>query len=207
MSLSANRKRFIKLHEVGHEVLPWQQELYDLFEDNTFSVSSDAREEFETEASFFASAVLFQTYRFEDELKKLPLSLKSAMVLGDKFGTSKHAAIRRYVEYSPKRCALVVLSNPTRESGISLRNVFYSAKFKKQFGEISFEQMIGLDTPYIQDVVLGKKLHERGLLRYTGESIGFIEFNYHFFNNTYNSFVLIMPKGEHIRSRTSIVVS
>jgi hypothetical protein len=33
----------------------------------------------------------------------------------------------------------------------------------------------------------------------------FVTFEYHFFNNTFNTFILLLPAGEGIKSRTVII--
>src|SRR6266566_1774093 len=96
-----SRKNFVKLHEVGHDACSWQSALGYMDDDKTLDPEAD--EIFEREASFFASCTLFQLERFDEEIVKLPLSIKSAKILGQMFGGSNHAAIRRYVEKSTKR--------------------------------------------------------------------------------------------------------
>lgn len=47
-----SRKNFVKLHEVGHDVLPWQQKCFDVLDDDDESLNFDTHEEFEAEANF-----------------------------------------------------------------------------------------------------------------------------------------------------------
>ena len=70
-SLHVSSKRFVKLHEVGHEAIPWQKAYYDYLEDDELTISLEPNDEFEAEANFFASASLFQLDRFEEESNKL----------------------------------------------------------------------------------------------------------------------------------------
>ena len=64
-----SRKRFVKLHEVGHDVLPWQGDVYRWDDEKTIAPS--VKDIFEREASSFASAVLFQLERFDEEAGRL----------------------------------------------------------------------------------------------------------------------------------------
>ena len=58
------RRNFVKLHEIGHEVLPWQGKCCNILEDDDKTLDLDTQEEFESEANLFASATLFQQERF-----------------------------------------------------------------------------------------------------------------------------------------------
>lgn len=209
-TLHVSSKRFVKLHEVGHEVIPWQKELYDFLEDDRENLLTlDTNDEFESEANFFASAALFQLHRFEDESKKLPLSLNSAIALSKTFGGSIHASLRRYVEKSPKRCALLVLKNPDISSlSCKVRNYFQSTSFSKEFGRINWNPTLDFNYSFVQDYVLNqRKPIQNGSfsLAINGEEKNL--FNYHYFSNSYNGFVLILPLGEKQTSRKKIILS
>ena len=130
-----SRKNFVKLHEVGHDVLPWQQKCFDVLDDDDESLNFDTHEEFEAEANFFASVTLFQHDRFTSAINKYPLDIDTPIQLSTLFGASIHATLRRYVEYSNNRCALLVLEKPSR-CGALLRNKFQSLSFTNTFGEM-----------------------------------------------------------------------
>jgi hypothetical protein len=57
----------------------------------------------------------------------------------------------------------------------------------------------------MKEVKFGAKLHEKGQITLAIASGEFVSFSYHYFYNTYNVFVLLLPPGEKIRSRTTIV--
>ena len=144
-----------------------------------------------------------------EEADKLPLSLGSAMVLAKKFGSSNHAAIRRYVERSAKRCAVLVLERPELMPSFAakVRNYFQSAPFTAAFGQIEWPQACDEDYPFIADLKAGNRLHHKGELAVDLGRAEQTAFRYHFFNNSYNAFVLLLPQGERNFSRTKIVVS
>lgn len=203
-----SRKKFITLHETGHDLLPWQKKLYEYIEDDEYSIDPETKETFEAEASYFASATLFQLDRFEEKLKQLPLALKSAMTLADEFGSSKHAAIRRYVECSNRRCALLVLKdfNKANKNAV-LRNYFQSSNFTSDFGDLTWPETLNVDMPFIEDMIYNKRFHENGTIICKDQNNGLMNFKYHFFNNNYNTFILMMPVGEKNKSRTRIIVN
>lgn len=206
-SVRDSRQNFVKLHEVGHGVLPWQQEILSHLDDDE-KLDGLTDEEFEAEANYFASSTLFQGERFTHEAAKLNLELNTALHLAKTFGGSNHAALRRYVETSQKRCALLVLNNKTSKGGVvacSLRNFIRSSKFEASFGQIIFPETFGYTWSFARDYCFGKRYRNDGEIELITSS-GKVGFTYHFFNNTFNGFVLLFPKGEQGKpSRTKII--
>ena len=204
------RQNFVKLHEVGHQVLPWQREVMQYL-DNDDTLSFTTREEFEAEANYFSSLTLFQQDRFMSEMGKLELNMKSGMMLGKKFGGSVHASLRRMVEQSNKRCALLVLKKnensmfPYELPECGKKDLFQSKKFTEEFGEIYTPDQFGYEWTFVQDFMYGRKYHEGGEVVLNTDN-GPTTFIYHFFNNTYNGFVFLLPEGECQSSRTKILI-
>ncbi len=203
-----NKKRYVKLHEVGHATLPWQKELYEILEDDEINLSAESKEEFELEANYFASSTLFQLDRFIEEMEKLPLEIGSVKVLAKFFGASMHATIRRYVECSRKRCALLVLKDLSlSEMSCKKRDYFQSSKFTEAFGQLKWNDSFGIEWPFVQDYISNRRFHNDGWLTYSINGSKNFSFDYHFFDNTYNAFVLIKPTGEFQSSKTKFVYS
>jgi hypothetical protein len=202
-SLLPGRQHFIKLHETGHHVLPWQASLYEASEDDNVTIDISVKDLYEKEANYFASSMLFQQSRFSEEAKSLPLSISSAIALGQQFGSSHHAAIRRYVEYSHKRCSLLVLDLPKNQDNYAckIRNHFVSEPFKQSFGDKVWSGACGIEYEFVRDFVSRKSNHADGILMPFEGSFYPQTFKYHYFTNSYNIFVLILPIGEEIRSR------
>lgn len=208
LSQNFNRQNFVKLHEVGHDVLYWQREILEYIDDDS-TLDSNVQDEFEAEANYFASTTLFQHDRFEHEMHKLELGIKSPMVLAKQFGASNHATLRRYVECSNNRCALIVLEknpSPGRLISCSKRDYFQSEKFTETFGNIELPDTFGYTWSFTKEFIFKKKFHEAGKITLPTEN-GIIEFNYHFFNNTFNAFVFIFPNGEVNKVRTKIFLT
>ena len=201
------KKSFVKLHEVGHGILPWQKKTYS-FLDDKYTLRADTTVEFDREANFFASATLFQLDRFNNLAKRLPLKLASAMHLAKHFGASNHATLRRYVEASTKRCALLVLE--TEESNKILipkiRDYFQSESFSKEFDFVEWNNANFHSLPFIDLYNFKVKLKDEQELIYShhGKKVCF---EYDYFNNSYNAFVFLRPKGERIKSRVTFKVA
>ena len=205
-SLPATRKAFVELHEIGHGVLPWQ-EVNAGYCDDEKSISPEVQELFEREANHFASAALFQLDRFDDELSKLPLSFRSIRALAQQFGASVHATARRYVERCPRRCAMLVFNPPiVREEPFPMpvRNCFESPLFKRDFGCLGVPHVCDSRYAFIQDIMRGRRMREDGVATLPTENMPSVMLDYHFFNNSYNSFVLLLPPGEAMKSRVKI---
>jgi hypothetical protein len=197
-TLPAVKKAFVKLHETGHGVIPWQRAAQ--FEDDDYTLSPDVKELFEAEANYFASACLFQQGRFEDQMNKLPLAISSPIALATKFGGSNHAAFRHYAECSKNKCALLVLKKTDNGNVLELRNSFQSIPFTKDYGELSWPVAFGPKFPFVADYSRNRRLHLDGSILLKTAN-GLIDFDYHYFYNRYNVFVLLLPAGEKNRSK------
>jgi Zn-dependent peptidase ImmA (M78 family) len=203
-----SKKNFVKLHEIGHDLLFWQNKLINCLDDKE-SLDPDTKELFEAEANYFASAILFQQNLFYDKLKTLPLDIGSGMELAKKFGSSIHAALRRYVEYNSKRCCLLILNKEkTGKRGackFTVRTSLQSPSFTKEFGMIEWSEELGMEWPFVADYQWNRKHVQSEVGIVTSNEL--IDCDYHFFNNSYNGFVFFFPKGEKIKSKTQIVIT
>jgi hypothetical protein len=200
---SDSRQRFVKLHEVGHDVLTWQGEAYRWDDEKT--LDPFVKQVFEREASYFASAALLQLDRFDEEAEKLPLCVGSPIALSRKFGSSCQATIRRYVECSRKRCAVLVLELPDVHMNAKIRNCFESSEFAKEFGILPWPDACDPSFPFVRDMLRYRKFHQDGKLLLKTDIHGQIPLRYHYFNNGFNGFIFLFPPGEHIRSKTRII--
>ncbi|WP_298351938.1 ImmA/IrrE family metallo-endopeptidase [Runella sp.] len=200
------RKTFVKLHEAGHELCPWQEKLQNCLDDDE-TLDPDINELFEAEANLFASASLFQLGIFSDKMAELPLEMNSAILLSKTFGASVHSTLRRYVEKNPKRCALLVLKKDEDKTfnlpKLYVRNSFQSNSFTKDWGTIAWGSELGIEVPFVLDYLIGRK-HYKSEIQILSQDMKSVDCNYYYFDNTYNIFVLIVPKGEMIRSKTNI---
>lgn len=203
------KKNFVKLHEIGHGVLSWQNDIT-LALDNDETLSESYQEQFEAEANYFASITLFQHERFIEECEKLDLGLGAVMVLSKKFGSSVHSAFRNYVLLSKNKCALLVLNHLINPNGftniLTTRDVFYSQPFLHEFGKLLIPDEFGFKWAFVQDFKFKKSFHEKGEITLNIENGRKLNAAYHFFNNTYNTFVFIFPKGEKSSTRTKVII-
>jgi hypothetical protein len=207
---SPKQRAFVKLHEVGHKLLPWQREAY-LYLDDDSTLDPDVKELFEREANHFASEVLFQGERFSREAQDLPISAKSAIHLSKRYGSSIHAAMRRFVRTNRRSCALLVIQRePDAETGRTLlrvRSAEESARFTRMTGGGGWPEYLSQDCPAAPFIYSGRKLVEDGRWDVEVASGRVVECAFHYFDSSWNGFLLIYPLSEKASTRTKIILS
>jgi hypothetical protein len=126
----SGQKAFKQLHEVGHDILPWQRELAYADDDSTLSWSTDRL--FEQEANQAAAELLFQRETFTRVANDYEIGIASIIDLSQKFGSSIHAAFRRYIEVNGNSVAgLTLETSPVHLAPLTYqrKEVVHSDKF------------------------------------------------------------------------------
>lgn len=190
------RQTFLKLHETGHAVLPWQRDIYAVIEDGEKELDPDTAELFDREASVFAAEVLFQLDGFINEAKDLPFGMSVPINLSQRYGASIYASVRQYVSKHPRECAVIVLNAPEFEEGdgfrAAVRRVVSSPSFRKRFGELDLPRHFTPDDELGTMVPVGtarsSKPREIGLVDRDGARCECVAES---FTNTYQVFILI----------------
>ncbi len=156
---------FLKLHELGHGVLPWQRDLYAIAEDCEKTIDPEVAEAFERESNAFACEVLFQLDSFAATAADCPFGLKTPLRLSKKYGASVYATLRRYVTTNQRACAVVVLEPPKACQGhgftAALRRVVSSPTFTAQFGELQLPETFTPDDQIGRMVPVGGRRMSR----------------------------------------------
>ena len=137
------RQRFVHGHELGHKVLPWQERAYWADDDNT--LDPQTRDALEWEANAFSAELLFGLDRFTKMADDWAPGIAVPLHLSGVFETSAHAALRRYVETSSHRVALLTLGRfPRHTRGERLPYLplmtdqcAESASFRHRFGAVT----------------------------------------------------------------------
>lgn len=136
---------FLKLHEGGHQLLPWQS-VFGHLEDCKKTLSPDVKDEFERQANVFASDALFQIDGLERDARDLPFGIATILKLAKRYGASVYSTARRYAATSEKTCVIVVLDalelHPEFGAIATVRRVAASASFIAKFGEFAWPEWV-----------------------------------------------------------------
>lgn len=152
---------FLKLHEGGHAVLPWQS-IFGIFEDCRKTLDFETKQTFERQANVFASEMLFQRERFTLDARDSAFGLSAALRLATRYGASIYSSLRRYVTEAEGACVLIVL-NPIvlcepHGFSCSLRRVISSPAFERQFRRQVWPDAITPDASLGHMVPLTKRM-------------------------------------------------
>lgn len=192
---------FLKLHELGHGVLPWQREMFKLTEDCELTIAPEVSELFERESNAFASEVLFQLDSFTEEAASEDvLGLKTPLRLSKRYGASVYSSIRRYVSTNARSCAVIVLEPPVvrPDDGFvaKLRRVVASSPFQSAFGELRLAEEFTPDDEIGRMVpVGGRRMSRPRQLILTDRNGVRHECMVEAFAHKYNVFVLVCPQA------------
>jgi hypothetical protein len=140
------KKRFVRMHETVHHILPHQQDL--LYADDHETLLRTTNRLFEWEANQGAAELLFQRERFSSDAADLEISTATVSLLANRYGSSFHAAFHRYAETHPGVVAAIVLERTPRSSSPPTwrREEFMStSKWNERFGQPTWPTMMRSD--------------------------------------------------------------
>jgi hypothetical protein len=186
------KRRFVKLHEVTHDLLPHQQQL--VYADDRETLSPTSRALFEREANQGAAELLFQRTAFTRDARGLAVGPAAVVHLADRYGSSLHAAFRRYAE-THHQPVLVIRLHAVRNSDGSYTRYEQpcSPGWSKRFGRPSCPRQLqpaqypflaAIDNPVDQVIV-----HD-----INGEPV---QVSVKAFDNTYSHFLLLWVPAAH----------
>jgi uncharacterized protein DUF955 len=140
------KKRFVKLHETVHHITPHQQDL--LYADDHETLARSTYRLFEREANHGAAELLFQRDTFARDAADLEISTATVWLLGERYGSSFHAALHRYAEVHPGIVAAVVLERTPRSSSPPTwrhEEILSSTEWNERFGQPTWPTMMRAD--------------------------------------------------------------
>lgn len=143
-AVHAAKLPILKLHEMAHAVLPWQKDIYAVTEDCEKTLAPEIADDFEKEATIFATDVIFQLDTFTEEASDYKPGILVPVRLSKNYGSSIYSAVRRYVSTHHKACMVLVLEPPEVHDSLgftcSLRRVVASQEFEKKFGDLCWPE-------------------------------------------------------------------
>jgi hypothetical protein len=102
---------------------------------------------------------------------------------------------------------MLLFHQPVKNGHITarVRNYFESPAFIAAFGGITWPKECGFEFPFVKDMQFKRRDHLDGQIAVSTRSNELLTLHYHFYDNTFNIFVLLFPPGERIASQTKIV--
>lgn len=114
------KRRFVKLHEVTHDLLPHQRAL--VYADDQETLSPTTKSRFEQEANQGAAELLFQRESFSLDGRGLAVGAPAIAYLAERYGSSLHAAFRRYAETHQQPVLVLRLHSTSNSDGSYTRH-------------------------------------------------------------------------------------
>jgi hypothetical protein len=207
-TLHDSKKTFVTYHEVIHKITPWQH--IERTEDDDLTITEQCEILFEAEANYGAAEILFQCETFENEAKDFEVSVASALYLAQKYDSSRHSSLRRFVERNHRPCMLLVLKETRRQNADGGTSFFIcyaipSESFRAKFGD-------PLDLVFTEPFI--NPDHSPGQILNNGQRGELILRDLNGFDracavetccNTYHTFVLIHPKDLPLSRKTVLI--
>jgi hypothetical protein len=205
------QRRFKQLHEVAHELLPWQDET--AYADDALTLSWTTRRRFEQEANQGAAELLFQRTLFSMMASDYAIGFPAILELADKFGASYHATFRRYVEtHRQPMAGLVIERSPcgTAPLAYKRREAVCSQSWTERYDSPTHWPQILYATPYsfINDVAhVDIPFRSTAPMTYADLNGQPAELSVELWSNSYRVFVLIWLPRREMFKRKRILVS
>jgi IrrE N-terminal-like domain len=205
------RLAFKKLHEVTHDILPWQRALG--YADDDATLSWATKQLFERQANQGAAELLFQRDMFSDMARQYVTGMASIIELADLFGVSVHATFRRFVEtHLPAVAGVVMELSPCTAHPIAYRRkeVVCSERWAQRLGSSRSWPLILRSPPYSFIDLAPRARSTRsvvpGDLLLPDVNNEPVRLNVEVYCNSYMLFVLMwQPRNERLRHRRIIV--
>jgi len=154
--LHRHRRFFIKLHEIGHDVLKWHRDLFVVTSEE--DLRRNVRRLFESEANHFAAECTFQVDDMKDRVEGTALDIVDLAMLASRYNASLVATARHYVSVQPLPAALLVGGVVECSSGkqaIRFRYGIANQEFLRQFGHNFPLDGFGPDHPACESLISG----------------------------------------------------
>lgn len=129
--LHPKRERWVRAHEIGHSILPWQRETFAYLDDQT-RLNDATAALFEREANEVAAEILFQGTALRDEADGSPITLEAICDLAAAFDASIVATARRVADRSGQECA-VAIAHRRQDGWLGPTHLYCSRRFESRF--------------------------------------------------------------------------
>jgi len=110
------RQRLSVFHECGHFDIPWHRGK-SYFCECIFRDSKSVSR-YEREAFAYASSIMFPFQTFNEDIKSMPIGIKTLHQLSERYQASFEATSIKYISSNPGQCAVVYLTENTSGNAI-----------------------------------------------------------------------------------------
>lgn len=202
-TLEQRQRKFVKLHEVSHDILPWQHDLLVAVETG-LTLSATFEQLFEREANQCAADLFFQSGLLKKIAKDHPLDITTPLQLADMFGASRRATFRHWVEeVKPSACGFLVSLTPLAGDVPRYKRLECSASeaWHDEFGEHTFPKCLSVDLfTFLSGLAISDRLDTEWTLTDLNGEPQVVRVQS--FCNSYNHFVLVWaPRKEGLVAR------
>jgi len=209
----AGQQAFKRLHEASHDLFTWQHidDGQNGFADDQWTLSPKTQIVFEREANQGAAELLFQRERFATIASDYSVSSGAVIELAGCFGSSIHAAFRRYVETHHGAVAGVVLApGPCEHEPLAFtrKEAICSESWRTRFEDPAVWPRVLRADPFSfvdQARACAAFGPPTGEWRYLDRNNEMTTLRVEAMNNTYRTFVLVwLPQRERFKRRRVI---
>jgi hypothetical protein len=189
------RVRWVKFHELGHQVLPWHS-IDSAYLDCDEQLSPAAKILFEQEANHFGSEVMFQGQSFRTRVRDYHPNFDAIFSLADLHAASRQATAWRFVEEQDEALALVQYypGSAIDELGNIVLNAWCSVgspEFNRKFGDIDLPTTLRTGHPWVAARDFDKLFNGTENFMVGGKPVAF---EWHAWWNSYALLVMLRRK-------------
>ena len=203
----APRERFVRAHELGHQVIPWHN-IDPAYMDDSESLSPDAKFLFEQEANFFGAELIFQGGTFRIMARDYQPSFDAIFTLSDQHAASRQATAWRFVEEQDEAVALAQYYpgysiDAQGNKVLDLWRAVGSPAFTRRFGEVDLPPALRTGDDWVAARDTDRVCDGTCALKFDGQET---PFQWHSWWNGYALLVLLRRRprlsivGELLRS-------
>lgn len=147
------KHRWAEAHEVGHDIIPWHEDL--MHGDTKHTISPVAHEQIEAEANYAAGQMLFLNERFVEVSNAYEANLSNIRKIKEVFGNTHTTTLWRYIESANLGVPMVGLVSDIpykirRNNGALSEDCYFirSASFEEQFKTIESKEVLEIILDY-----------------------------------------------------------
>jgi hypothetical protein len=207
------QKAYKRLHETSHDLFGWQHVDNGRtgFADNELTLSPRTQILFEREANQGAAELLFQRERFARIASDYTISCATVVELANMFGSSRHAAFRRYVETHRGAVAGVVLGRgPCGDNPLAFRRreAICSTTWRERFDDPAIWPRVLTAEPFgfVQQARACAALGlPSGEWKYPDRSNEMRTLKVEAMSNSYRTFVLVWVPAREVLKRRRVI--